>query len=80
VTSRLCLSKRGMNAQEHEEIIQQILNSKDADAEAILSQIGLDGSPSRAQVYSQIEKTLLLPPERLPDHWLSTYQMYESKL
>ena len=45
------------------------------DSRQLLSTIGLDAIPSREDIYREIEQRLLLPEERLPDHWLSKYQL-----
>lgn len=57
-------------------IIQQILSPTPDDAEILLEEIGLGAIPSREQVHQEIDAKLLSPPDTLPDHWLSTYQMY----
>lgn len=65
----------------HEElssIIQRILDPTPEDAETLLEEIGLGAIPSREQVHQEIDAKLLSPPDILPDHWLSTYQMYGS--
>lgn len=59
-------------------VIQQILSPSPEDAEELLEEIGLGGIPSSEQVHQKIEAKLLSPPDTLPDHWLSTYQMYGS--
>lgn len=59
-------------------IIQQILSPAPEDAETLLEEIGLGAIPSREQVHREIDAKLLSPPDTLPDHWLSTYQMYGS--
>jgi len=59
-------------------IIQQILSPTTEDTEALLEEIGLGTIPSREQIHQEIDANLLSPPDTLPDHWLSTYQMYES--
>ena len=59
-------------------IIQQILSPTPEDAEGLLEEIGLGAIPSREQVHQEIDAKLLSPPDTLPDHWLSTYQMYGS--
>jgi antiviral helicase SKI2 len=41
-----------------------------------LTSLGLDTVPSREQVYREIEDRLLLPQERLPEEWLSRYQVW----
>ncbi|KAH9178867.1 antiviral helicase [Lactarius sanguifluus] len=46
------------------------------DSRQLLASIGLNEIPSREQTYREIEQRLLLPEERLPDHWLSKYQLY----
>lgn len=57
-------------------IIQQILSPAPEDAETLLEEIGLGTIPSREQVHHEIDAKLLSPPDTLPDHWLSKYQMY----
>ncbi|KAH7922845.1 ATP-dependent RNA helicase [Leucogyrophana mollusca] len=56
--------------------IEQILNPAHEDADKILEDIGLASFPSRERVHQEIEAKLLLPPDKLPDHWLSTYQIH----
>ncbi|KAH9004181.1 antiviral helicase [Lactarius hatsudake] len=46
------------------------------DSRQLLASIGLNEIPSREQTHREIEQRLLLPEERLPDHWLSKYQLY----
>ena len=64
-----------MNATTREAVVRQLLNKDSLDADKLLNDIGLASVPSREQVHSEIERKLLLPQERLPDHWLPTYQM-----
>lgn len=45
------------------------------DSHQLLASIGLNAIPSREDTYREIEQRLLLPEERLPDHWLSKYQL-----
>lgn len=45
------------------------------DSPELLASIGLNAIPSREHIYREIEQRLLLPEERLPDHWLSKYQL-----
>ncbi|KAI9462301.1 antiviral helicase [Lactarius psammicola] len=45
------------------------------DSRQLLASIGLNAIPSREHTYREIEQRLLLPEERLPDHWLSKYQL-----
>ena len=69
-------SDSNMDAAKQQEVICQILKTNPDNAELLLEQLGLGGLPSREQVHREIETKLLLPQERLPDHWLPTYQMY----
>ena len=64
-----------MNATTREAVVRQLLNKDSLDADKLLNDIGLASVPSREHVHSEIERKLLLPQERLPDHWLPTYQM-----
>ncbi|KAF8140636.1 ATP-dependent RNA helicase [Boletus edulis] len=57
-------------------IIQQILSPAHEDAEGLLEDIGLGAIPSREQVHQEIDGKLLSPPDTLPHHWLSTYQIH----
>jgi antiviral helicase SKI2 len=61
---------------ELESIIKQIVDPIHEDADRLLQEIGLATIPSREQIHQEIEAKLLSPPDTLPDHWLSTYQMY----
>lgn len=57
-----------------EELVRQILNPDPDNAGALLADLALT-PPSREQVHREIEEKLLLPKNRLPEHWLSTYQV-----
>jgi antiviral helicase SKI2 len=46
------------------------------DAPQLLASLGWDSVPSREQTYREIEERLLLPKERLPEDWLSKYQVW----
>jgi hypothetical protein len=75
--ARAVLRAAIMNAQRN--LIQQIVRPEcSEDARIILNTLGLSGLPSRESVHSQIEEKLLLPQEKLPDHWLPIYQVYET--
>ena len=56
-------------------IIDIVNPSGPETAQNILAKLGLDGIPSKEQIYKDIEERLLLPKSRLPDHWLPTYQV-----
>ncbi|KAG1774053.1 ATP-dependent RNA helicase [Suillus placidus] len=58
-----------------EHVMDQILNPQREDADLILDDLGLAGFPTRDKVHQEIEAKLLLPPDRIPEHWLSTYQI-----
>ncbi len=64
-----------MEDNEHIELVEQILRPKRNHAEKILNDLGLDGLPSQERVHQEIEEKLLLPKEKLPSHWLPTYQV-----
>jgi hypothetical protein len=66
-----------MDPAKQQQVIHQILSTNHSNAEILLEQLGVAGLPSREQVHREIEAKLLLPRERLPDHWLPTYQMCE---
>jgi antiviral helicase SKI2 len=66
-----------MDLAKQEDIIRQALKTNPDNAEKLLKELGLAGLPSRKHVHREIEAKLLSPRERLPDHWLPTYQMYE---
>jgi antiviral helicase SKI2 len=42
----------------------------------LLASLGLDAVPSHEQTYREIEERLLLPRDRLPQDWLSKYQVW----
>jgi antiviral helicase SKI2 len=60
--------------------IDQILNPRREDADQILEDLGLAGFPTRDKVHQEIEAKFLLPPDRIPEHWLPTYQMHVQDL
>jgi antiviral helicase SKI2 len=46
-----------------------------ADSPQLLASLGLDSVPSPEQTYREIEERLLLPRDKLPEDWLSKYQV-----
>lgn len=60
-----------------DEHIDRILNPKSDNAKVLVEQLGLAHLPSTEELYQEIEGKLLLPQEKLPDHWLAKYQMYD---
>ncbi|KAF7970863.1 hypothetical protein HWV62_22674 [Athelia sp. TMB] len=65
-----------MDLVQQAQAIQSILHPESGDAQRLLGELGLAGLPSREQVHREIEEKLLLPRDRLPDHWLPTYQIH----
>lgn len=64
-----------MDSTQHRQVLDQILDPRPENAAELLSELGLSGLPSREQVHREIEEKLLLPREKLPVHWLPTYQV-----
>ncbi|KAG2149531.1 ATP-dependent RNA helicase [Suillus cothurnatus] len=58
-----------------EHVMDQILNPRREEADQILEDLGVAGFPTRDKVHQEIEAKLLLPPDRIPEHWLPTYQI-----
>jgi len=67
-----------MKMDELGDIIQKILNPVQKDADVLLEETGLGVIPSSEAIHQEIESKLLSPPDTLPEHWLSTYQMCDS--
>ncbi|KAJ7292904.1 ATP-dependent RNA helicase [Mycena rebaudengoi] len=67
-----------MDSSRHHKLIHQILapSLSPDDKKNILKALGLEGLPSRDHVHREIEEQLLLPQERLPHHWLPSYQVH----
>jgi antiviral helicase SKI2 len=65
----------GMAEEANTQNLPDLSNIQAKDARQLLASIGLDAIPSREHIYREIEQRLLLPEERLPDHWLSKYQL-----
>ncbi len=58
--------------------VQNLVDISDVlpeDSPQLLASIGLNVIPSREHIYREIEERLLLPEERIPNHWLSKYQV-----
>ncbi|KZT08600.1 antiviral helicase [Laetiporus sulphureus 93-53] len=65
-----------MGSEQHEKVLERLLRPRPEDSAEILLELGLSGLPTREQVHREIEEKLLLPKERLPEHWLPTYQIH----
>lgn len=44
-------------------------------ADDLLDSLGLLELPSKEKIHKQLEEQFLTPSDRLPAHWLGTYQM-----
>lgn len=64
-----------VDGEKYRQAIEQVVNPRQAPVN--LQTLCLAGIPPRDQIHQDIEQKLLLP-QKLPDHWLSTYQMYDS--
>ena len=64
-----------MDPEKHEVIIEKLLSPNKSHAKELLEELGLAELPSREQIHREIEKKLLLPQDKFPDHWLSLYQV-----
>jgi hypothetical protein len=42
----------------------------------LLKDLGLDDLPSREEIHQEIQERLFAHPEKLPENWLPTHQMY----
>ena len=57
------------------DLIQKTVTPHSDYAPGLLDSLGLARPPSRDQIHAEIEERLLLPKQKLPDHWLPKYQM-----
>lgn len=64
-----------MDVEMQADLIQKIVSPRPEYAAGILDSLGLSEPPSRDQIHAEIEERLLLPKQKLPDHWLPKYQM-----
>ncbi|KAG9011591.1 hypothetical protein FRB93_002652 [Tulasnella sp. JGI-2019a] len=48
----------------------------DDTRESILGELGLNGIPSQEALLQEIEEQVLLPKDKVPEHWLSRYQIH----
>ena len=64
-----------MSSAEQQHVLERILHPDYGNAEEILGELGLAGIQEPEQVHREIEEKLLLPKDKLPEHWLPTYQM-----
>ena len=60
----------------YQRLIRGLTNpDEQSNVDDLLSELGLNGLPSREQVYAEIEEEILRPKNTLPNHWLPTYQV-----
>lgn len=64
-----------MDVEAQASIIQNIVSPSSECAAELLQALGIAEPPSRDRIHAEIEQNLLLPKQKLPDHWLSKYQM-----
>ena len=64
-----------MDAETQADLIQKVVSPNSDYAAGLLDGLGLSEPPSRERIHAEIEERLLLPKQKLPDHWLPKYQM-----
>lgn len=64
-----------MDVEAQANLIQNIVSPNPEHAAGLLDGLGLSELPSRERIHAEIEERLLLPKQKLPDHWLPKYQM-----
>ena len=64
-----------MDVETQADLIQKTVSPRLDYAAGLLGSLGLSEPPSREQIHAEIEERLLLPKQKLPDHWLPKYQM-----
>ena len=64
-----------MDVEAQANLIQKIVSPGSEHVAGLLDGLGLSGQPSRERIHAEIEERLLLPRQKLPDHWLPKYQM-----
>ncbi|KAK0199046.1 antiviral helicase [Armillaria mellea] len=65
-----------MDPDAYVDIVDQILHPQRANAARILEDLGLSQPPTREHVHKALEAKILTPEDRLPSHWLPTYQVH----
>ena len=64
-----------MDTETQANLIEKIVSPHPDYAPGLLDSLGLSEPPSRERIHAEIEERLLLPKQKLPDHWLPKYQM-----
>ena len=64
-----------MDVEAQASIIQHIVSPSSECAAELLESLAIAEPPSRERIHAEIGERLLLPKQKLPDHWLSKYQM-----
>ncbi|SJL06398.1 related to SKI2-antiviral protein and putative helicase [Armillaria ostoyae] len=65
-----------MDPDAYVDIVDQILHPQRENAARILEELGLSQPPTREHVHKALEAKILAPEDRLPSHWLPTYQVH----
>ncbi|PBK76603.1 antiviral helicase [Armillaria solidipes] len=65
-----------MDPDAYVDIVDQILRPQRENAARILEELGLSQPPTREHVHKALEAKILAPEDRLPSHWLPTYQVH----
>ncbi|KAF8910025.1 ATP-dependent RNA helicase [Gymnopilus junonius] len=65
-----------MDIESHLEVVDQIINPRPEDASHILEQLRLASPSSASEIYDDLERALLLPPQSFLDQWLPSYQVH----
>jgi antiviral helicase SKI2 len=64
-----------MDAETQARLAQEVVSPSPEYATDLLDSLDLAELPSRERILAEIEERLLLPKQKLPDHWLPKYQM-----
>ncbi|KAK0208953.1 antiviral helicase [Desarmillaria ectypa] len=65
-----------MDSDAYVDIVDQILHPQLENAAKILEDLSLSQPPTREHVHKALESKILAPEDRLPSHWLPTYQVH----
>ncbi|GJJ09982.1 hypothetical protein Clacol_004207 [Clathrus columnatus] len=66
---------------EHDELHRLIHSPHEEYSGALLDSLGLLELPNKEKIHERLEERFLTPPDRIPSHWLGTYQTHwETKL
>lgn len=60
-----------------DDFLDQIVHPRPKNRSEILESLHLASFSSTSEIHENIEKLLLSPPRAIPDHWLSSYQVFD---